>query len=166
VLDNYYHVIKQEDILLDFLKVISHHGARLATPIRTIQKMYGDRDLETDPFEDAIFTRSNTKGNRSMPFIDPPYKVKPSTQSIIVNGEKDAKIRETLSGFKDEGEKIIATWTPSSSAKPQDKFKSSSQAKTQSVGSDNSVQKTSKSGTTPQILSSSETSPSKKDEEK
>jgi MscS family membrane protein len=167
MLDNYYRVIKQEDILLDLLKVISHHGARLATPIRTIQKMYGDRDLETDPFEDAIFTRSNTKGNRSMPFIDPPYKIKPSTQSIIVNGEKDAKIRETLSGFKDEGEKIIATWTPSSSAKPQDKFKSSSQAKTQSVGSDNSVQKTSKSGTTPQILSSSnETSPSKKDEEK
>jgi MscS family membrane protein len=166
MLDNYYRVIKQEDILLDLLKVISHHGARLATPIRTIQKMYGDLDLETDPFDDAIFTRSKAKGNNSFPFIDPPYKVKPSTQSIIVNGEKDAKIRETLSGFKDEGEKIIATWTPSSSAKPQDKFKSSSQAKTQSVGSDNSVQKTSKSGTTPQILSSSETSPSKKDEEK
>jgi MscS family membrane protein len=166
MLDNYYRVIKQEDILLDLLKVISHHGARLATPIRTIQKMYGDRDLETDPFEDAIFTRSNAKGSRSIPFIDPPYKVKPSTQSIIVNGEKDAKIRERVSGFKDEGEKIIATWTPSSSAKPHDKFKSSSQAKTQSVGSDNSVQKTSKSGTTPQILSSSETSPSKKDEEK
>ncbi|KAK2445472.1 mechanosensitive ion channel protein 2, chloroplastic [Trifolium repens] len=156
----------KEDILLDLLKVISHHGARLATPIRTIQKMYGDLDLETDPFDDAIFTRSKAKGNNSFPFIDPPYKVKPSTQSIIVNGEKDAKIRERVSGFKDEGEKIIATWTPSSSAKPHDKFKSSSQAKTQSVGSDNSVQKTSKSGTTPQILSSSETSPSKKDEEK
>jgi MscS family membrane protein len=167
MLDNYYRVIKQEDILLDLLKVISHHGARLATPIRTIQKMYGDLDLETDPFDDAIFTRSKAKGNNSFPFIDPPYKVKPSTQSIIVNGEKDAKIRERVSGFKDEGEKIIATWTPSSSAKPQDKFKSSSQAKTQSVGSDNSVQKATKSGTTPQILSSSnETSPSKKDEEK
>ncbi|XP_045821492.1 mechanosensitive ion channel protein 3, chloroplastic-like [Trifolium pratense] len=160
----------KEDILLDLLKVIGHHGARLATPIRTIQKMYGDPDLEIDPFDDAILTRSSAKGNRSIPFIDLPYKVKPSTQSIIVNGEKDAKIRETLvSGFKDEGEKIAATWTPSSTAKSQDKFKSSSQAKTQNVGStsDNLVQKASKSGTTPQILlSSDETSPSKKDEEK
>ncbi|GAU23675.1 hypothetical protein TSUD_304500, partial [Trifolium subterraneum] len=158
----------KEDILLDLLKVISHHGARLATPIRTIQKMYGDPNSEIDPFDDAILTRSNAKGNRSIPFIDLPYKVKPSTQSIIVNGEKDAKIRETLvSGFKDEGEKIAATWTPSSSAKSQDKVKSSSQAKTQNVGSDNLVQKASKSGSTPKILlSSDETSPSKKDEEK
>lgn len=135
MLDNY-DVIKQEAILLDLLRVISHHGARLATPIRTIQKMYSDSDLEIDPFDSAIFTRSRAKGNHSVPFID-------------------------------DGEKIAATWTPSSSVKSQDKFKSSSQAKPQNVGSDNFVQKASKSRTAPKTLSSSKgTSPSKKDEEK
>ncbi|CAL5204595.1 unnamed protein product [Lathyrus oleraceus] len=126
----------KEAILLDLLRVVSHHGARLATPIRTIQKMYSDSDLEIDPFDSAIFTRSRAKGNHSVPFID-------------------------------DGEKIAATWTPSSSVKSQDKFKSSSQAKPQNVGSDNFVQKASKSRTAPKTLSSSKgTSPSKKDEEK
>lgn len=135
MLDNY-HVTKQEAILLDLLRVISHHGARLATPIRTIQKLYSDYDLEIDPFDSTIFTPSRAKGNHSVPFID-------------------------------EGEKIAATWTPSSSVKSQDKLKSSSQAKPQNVGSDNSVQKASKSRSAPQTFSASNgTSPSKKDEEK
>ncbi|RHN70198.1 putative mechanosensitive ion channel MscS, LSM domain-containing protein [Medicago truncatula] len=161
----------KEAILLDLLRVISHHGARLATPIRTIQKMYSDSDLEIDPFDDAIFTRSRAKGNHPFPFTNSPYKAKPSTQSTTVNDEKDVKIRETLiTGFKDEGEKIAATWTPSSSVKSQDKLKSTSKAKTRNVASessDNPVQKASKSETSPQILlSSNESSPSKKDEEK
>ncbi|KAJ6989795.1 mechanosensitive ion channel protein 2 [Populus alba x Populus x berolinensis] len=32
----------KEAVLLDLLRVISHHRARLATPIRTIQKIYSD----------------------------------------------------------------------------------------------------------------------------
>lgn len=156
---------------MDLLRVISHHGARLATPIRTIQKMYSDSDLEIDPFDDPIFTRSRAKGNHSFPFTNSPYKAKPSTQSTTINDEKDAKIRETLiTGFKDEGEKIAATWTPSSSVKSQDKLKSTSKAKTRNLASessDNPVQKASKSETSPQILlSSNESSPSKQDEKK
>ena len=42
--------MKQESILLDLLRVISHHRARLATPIRTVQKIYGEADLENVPF--------------------------------------------------------------------------------------------------------------------
>lgn len=158
----------KEAILLDLLRVISHHGARLATPIRTIQKMYSDSDLEIDPFDDAIFARSAAKRNLSFPVIDLPYKVKPSTQSTIVNDEKDAKIHETLvSEIKVDGEKVAVTWTPSSSVKSQDKLKSTSEAKTKNVDSDNSVQKGSKSATIPQtLLSSNESSPSKQDEEK
>lgn len=167
-LSDNYHLIKQEAILLDLLRVISHHGARLATPIRTIQKMYSDSDLEIDPFDDAIFARSAAKRNLSFPVIDLPYKVKPSTQSTIVNDEKDAKIHETLvSEIKVDGEKVAVTWTPSSSVKSQDKLKSTSEAKTKNVDSDNSVQKGSKSATIPQtLLSSNESSPSKQDEEK
>lgn len=70
-----YYVIKQEAILLDLLRVIAHHGARLATPIRTVQRMSSDSDLEIDPFDDTIFTHSRLKGNRPFPPpTDPPDK--------------------------------------------------------------------------------------------
>ncbi|CAM8992006.1 unnamed protein product [Rhodiola kirilowii] len=42
----------KEAILLDLLRVISHHRARLATPIRTIQKVYTDADMDSVPFGD------------------------------------------------------------------------------------------------------------------
>ncbi|KAL9312725.1 hypothetical protein ACSQ67_018177 [Phaseolus vulgaris] len=86
----------KEAILLDLLRVISHHRARLATPIRTVQKMYSDTDFDIDPFDDTISTRSRSKKNRPFTLIDPPYKVKSSTPSTITNEDRDGKMDETL----------------------------------------------------------------------
>ncbi|KAJ1424775.1 Mechanosensitive ion channel MscS [Sesbania bispinosa] len=71
----------KEAILLDLLRIISHHGARLAMPIRTVQKMCSDADLENDPFDDTISTRSRAKTNRPFPRVDPPYKVQKTSKS-------------------------------------------------------------------------------------
>ncbi|XP_042452357.1 mechanosensitive ion channel protein 2, chloroplastic-like isoform X1 [Zingiber officinale] len=49
-----YHCVK-ESVMLDLLRVISHHRARLATPIRTVQKIYNDTDAENIPFADSAF---------------------------------------------------------------------------------------------------------------
>ncbi|KAG5018890.1 hypothetical protein AAZX31_06G091900 [Glycine max] len=148
----------KEAILLDLLRVISHHRARLATPIRTVQKMCSDTDLDVDPFDDTIPTRSRSKNNRPFPLINPPYKVKPSTTT---NEDKDTKIDETLpSDFKVERDKFAAT---SSSVQKTSK---SQKLKKERVGS-------SEKGTTSKNLSKSNefgsgetTSPSKLDEEK
>uniref|UniRef100_A0A0C9QUQ6 TSA: Wollemia nobilis Ref_Wollemi_Transcript_8212_2916 transcribed RNA sequence n=1 Tax=Wollemia nobilis TaxID=56998 RepID=A0A0C9QUQ6_9CONI len=42
----------KEAINLDLLRIINHHRARLATPIRTVQKMYSQN--ETEYYEDVI----------------------------------------------------------------------------------------------------------------
>lgn len=93
--------MKQETILLDLLRVVSHHQARLATPIRTIQKVYSDTDLENVPFSDGIFSRSRAPANRPLLLIEPPAykingddKVKPSnrTGNVHANEEKDGKV--------------------------------------------------------------------------
>lgn len=51
----------KEAILLDLLRVISHHRARLATPIRTVQKVYGDSETQNIPFEETILRRGVPK---------------------------------------------------------------------------------------------------------
>ncbi|XP_022929456.1 mechanosensitive ion channel protein 2, chloroplastic-like isoform X2 [Cucurbita moschata] len=65
----------KEAIFLDLLRVIRHHRARLATPIRTVQKMHSDSDLESVPFSDSIFGHGGATLNRRMLMIEPPYKV-------------------------------------------------------------------------------------------
>ncbi|XP_019072024.1 mechanosensitive ion channel protein 3, chloroplastic isoform X2 [Vitis vinifera] len=90
----------KEAILLDLLRVISHHQARLATPIRTVQKEYSmaDMEMENIPFADPIFTRSSAAANRPLLLIEPSYKMngddktKASTGSACQNEEKDANI--------------------------------------------------------------------------
>ncbi|XP_047322969.1 mechanosensitive ion channel protein 2, chloroplastic-like isoform X2 [Impatiens glandulifera] len=52
----------KEAILQDLLMVISHHEARLATPIRTIQKIY---DADNVPFSDSIFSQSRASSSGS-----------------------------------------------------------------------------------------------------
>eukprot|EP00250_Pteridium_aquilinum_P005310 c15425_g2_i2 orf=280-1617(-) len=42
----------KETILLDLLKVISHHHARLATPIRSVQRLLDETDSRSSPFRD------------------------------------------------------------------------------------------------------------------
>ncbi|KAF2292951.1 hypothetical protein GH714_034247 [Hevea brasiliensis] len=77
----------KEAILLDLLRVISHHRARLATPIRTIQ-IYSDADLENVPFADAIYNHGGVASNRPLLLIEPSYRI---------NGEDKAK-SQTRSG--------------------------------------------------------------------
>ena len=90
--------MNQEAILLDLLRVVSHHRARLATPIRTVQKVYSEADKENNPFADPIFTHSNPAPNRPLLLIEPSYKIngddriKASTGSASLNLEKDSKI--------------------------------------------------------------------------
>lgn len=149
-----YYFIKQEVILLDLLRVISHHRARLATPIRTVQKMYSDTDFDIDPFDDTVSSRSRSTKNRPFALIDPPYKVKPSTHSTITNEDRDGKVDETLpSDFKVDSDEFSVT--PSS------------------VQKTSKSQKSKKSKTTSKILSTSNesgsgetTTPSKLDDEK
>ncbi|KAJ7943728.1 mechanosensitive ion channel protein 2, chloroplastic [Quillaja saponaria] len=87
----------KEAILLDLLRVISHHRARLATPIRTLQKIYGDADLDSVPFADSIFSRSGTASNRPLLMIEPPNRIngedktKNSSRSTRTAGERDIK---------------------------------------------------------------------------
>lgn len=89
--------MNQEAILLDLLRVVSHHRARLATPIRTVQKVYSEADMENIPFAESIFTRSNPASNRPLLLIEPSYKIygddkiKASTGSASLNEEKDSK---------------------------------------------------------------------------
>ncbi|KAI4366533.1 hypothetical protein MLD38_022401 [Melastoma candidum] len=66
----------KEAILLDLLRVVSHHRARLATPIRTVQKIYAEADMENVPFADTIFNQTGAAANRPLLLIEPSsYKV-------------------------------------------------------------------------------------------
>lgn len=88
----------KEAILLDLLRVISHHRARLATPIRTVQKIYSEADLENIPFADTIFSRSRAAANRPFLLIEPPsYRVSSDDKNKTSarptrNGENDVKV--------------------------------------------------------------------------
>ncbi|OIV97852.1 hypothetical protein TanjilG_12609 [Lupinus angustifolius] len=131
-----------EAMLLDLLRVVSHHRARLATPIRTVQKFYREADSENIPFGDTIFTRSRAASNRFL-LIEPPYKVnaddkvKPSTRPTRTDEEKVAKINETLASDSKGDESSAVTSTSS----PGVNSKSVSEAQSQTMGSDSSVEK-------------------------
>ncbi|KAK1301109.1 hypothetical protein QJS10_CPB13g00209 [Acorus calamus] len=90
----------KEAILLDLLRVISHHRARLATPIRTVQKFYGDADLENVPFSETIFTRANATAKRPLLLIEPPYRI---------NGEDKSKSRSTRPTEDVNGKPAVTT---------------------------------------------------------
>ena len=59
---------------MDLLRVISHHRARLATPFRTLQKIYADVDLDNIPYADSTFNGAGPVSNRPLLVIDSPYK--------------------------------------------------------------------------------------------
>ncbi|XP_019417307.1 PREDICTED: mechanosensitive ion channel protein 3, chloroplastic-like isoform X2 [Lupinus angustifolius] len=140
----------KEAILLDLLRVVSHHRARLATPIRTVQKIYGEADSENIPFGDTIFSRSRAAANRFL-LIEPPYKVngddkvKPLTRSTRTNEEKDGKIDETSASDSKGDDKSSVTSASSPGVNSKDKSKSVSEAQIQqNMGSDSSVEKSPK----------------------
>ncbi|XP_022844199.1 mechanosensitive ion channel protein 2, chloroplastic-like isoform X2 [Olea europaea var. sylvestris] len=85
-----------EAILLDLLSVIRHHRARLATPIRTVQKIYSDAELDNIPYADSDFNHG-AASNRPFLLIEPSYKIngeeetKTQARQVRVNGEEDSK---------------------------------------------------------------------------
>lgn len=87
---------------MDLLRVISHHRARLATPIRTVQKIYSDADLENVPFAESIYSRGVS--NRPLLLIEPSYKIngedKTKNRGARPNGERDGKTARPSSDSK------------------------------------------------------------------
>lgn len=117
----------QEAILLDLLRVISHHRARLATPIRTVQKIYSEPDVEST-FADTIFTRSTAATNRPFLLIETNIingddKTKASTRSDskidfkdgstsnLDNAQTDDKVTSASGSDSDSNGKVSATST-------------------------------------------------------
>ena len=49
--------ITQETVMLDLLRIVGHHKARLATQIRTVQKSYGNADFDNIPFGEGMYSR-------------------------------------------------------------------------------------------------------------
>uniref|UniRef100_A0A1D1Y139 Mechanosensitive ion channel protein 2, chloroplastic n=1 Tax=Anthurium amnicola TaxID=1678845 RepID=A0A1D1Y139_9ARAE len=65
----------KETILLDLLRIIRHHRARLATPIRTVQKIYGDAGIENIPYAETIFSHAGAASGRPLLLIEPPTRI-------------------------------------------------------------------------------------------
>lgn len=111
---------------MDLLRVVSHHRARLATPIRTVQKIYSEPTSKNIPFGDDIFTQSRAAVNRPFLLIEPPYKVngedkvKPSTRSTRGNEEKDAKIEEPVASDSRSDDNFAGTPSSSPGANSKD----------------------------------------------
>nr|KYP66340.1 MscS family inner membrane protein ynaI [Cajanus cajan] len=92
----------KEAILLDLLRVIGHHRARLATPVRTLQKVYSDADLDNIPFADSTFGRgAGTVPNRPLLVIEPSYKI---------NG--DDKMKKSAKAAVDQDNKTATRTKP------------------------------------------------------
>ncbi|XWS14911.1 hypothetical protein CRYUN_Cryun35bG0049500 [Craigia yunnanensis] len=121
----------KEAILLDLLRVISHHRARLATPIRTVQKIYSEAEIEDVPFADTIFRRPGAAINHPL-LIEPSYRINGDDKvkaSTLANEEKDSMEEaistsdsktNTLSGststIDSEGDKVTASSATKSSS--------------------------------------------------
>ncbi|KAM2323242.1 hypothetical protein PS1_020076 [Malus domestica] len=148
----------KEAILMDLLRVISHHRARLATPIRTVQKYYSEADLENVPFADTVFTRSRASTNGPHLLIEPSYKIssddkgKASTHTTHTNGEKqaeaastsDSKGSNTKAGpavtHAQTDDKVVVTSSSNSSTTSKASEMPPSEPQTRNSASDGSVQ--------------------------
>ncbi|KAK7407199.1 hypothetical protein VNO78_08909 [Psophocarpus tetragonolobus] len=115
----------KEAILLDLLRVIGHHRARLATPVRTLQKIYSDADLENIPFAaDSTFGRgAGTVPNRPLLVIEPSYKINGddklksrSTRAAVDQDNKRTKPDTVVRGTHDDTEVDTKVVTPNSDA--------------------------------------------------
>ncbi|KZV49785.1 mechanosensitive ion channel protein 2, chloroplastic-like [Dorcoceras hygrometricum] len=87
----------KEFVLLDLLRVIRHHRARLATPIRTFQKQYIDADVDDVPSSDYNFNKG-AAANRPLLLMETSYKINgedkikpPQARSTQVSAEEDSK---------------------------------------------------------------------------
>lgn len=117
--------------------MISHHRARLATPLRTYQKVYGESDVDRVPFGETIFSEAKPAANRHLLLIEPPYKInnddktRASASSVQPNNEEkdekgmmagrtssnldDEKVDQNISSGNDSGKMKVTTTMMSSS---------------------------------------------------
>lgn len=121
-----YIMLKQEAVILDLLRIISHHRARLATPIRTVQKFYREPDLENIPFSDTIFSRSTAPAatNSSLLLIEPSYKI--SADDKVKSSTRPVKDIKTEGGLTPDSEADSESGTVAALDPKENKMKSSS----------------------------------------
>ncbi|XP_048439104.1 LOW QUALITY PROTEIN: mechanosensitive ion channel protein 3, chloroplastic-like [Pyrus x bretschneideri] len=147
----------KEAILMDLLRVISHHRARLATPIRTVQKYYSEADFENMPFADTVFTHSRASTNRPHLLIETSDNIssddkgKASTHTTRTNGEKhseaastsDSKGSNTKAGpavtHAQTDDKVVVTSSSNSSTTSKASEMPPSEPQTRNSASDGSV---------------------------
>lgn len=82
----------QEIILLDLLKVISHHGARLATPIRSVQRVLDEGESRSSPFRDM--RNANQTQRRPLLLLDSQVAAASSDDD---DEDDESDISETIS---------------------------------------------------------------------
>nr|GME00339.1 mechanosensitive ion channel protein 3, chloroplastic-like [Ipomoea batatas] len=142
----------KEVVLLDLLRVISHHRARLATPIRTVQKIYKEADVDEVPLADSVITVN--RANHPFLLIEPSYKINNSSEDKTKaatpprpNQEKDGKSEVQTASKADgsppivDGNRIDTRGSSGSSADTEAGVATSElDGKTPNAGSADSVQ--------------------------
>ncbi|XP_010544065.1 PREDICTED: mechanosensitive ion channel protein 3, chloroplastic isoform X2 [Tarenaya hassleriana] len=94
----------KEAVLLDLLRVIRHHGAHLATPIRTVQRMRNETEVDKSAFSDIVFTQaSSSAANRRLMLVEPSYKIN--------SGDNKSKSIKRSVEMESEGEQGAASET-------------------------------------------------------
>ncbi|XP_042025043.1 mechanosensitive ion channel protein 2, chloroplastic-like isoform X1 [Salvia splendens] len=165
----------KEAILLDLLRVIRHHRARLATPIRTVQKVFTDADLDSVPFSETMYNRGGVS-NRQVLLIEPSYKVngeeKPKNQARPARANVEEDIKGTSakpvpdSKVEAKGETNLSTdsksRTPTSDDKEKDAQKLDTKAdseagKAPKVETKEDLKTAPKSSSDPKLSSSAKT---------
>ncbi|VAI91894.1 unnamed protein product [Triticum turgidum subsp. durum] len=90
-LEEYLNV--QEEVLLDFLRIVGHHRARLATQTRTVQKSYGNADIDNIPFGEEMYTR--VRGRPLL--IDTSAKVSEGKSKSRSTSREDQRVKTSAS---------------------------------------------------------------------
>ncbi|GMH24675.1 hypothetical protein Nepgr_026518 [Nepenthes gracilis] len=139
----------KEAILMDLLRVVSHHRARLATPIRTIQKIYSDPDLENVPFAETIFTHGGAASNRPLLLIEPPYKT---------SGEDKSKSQARPVRSSGDQDRQVTMGQPTSESKARETSKPGIRAEAEAVKTSNPEEKDESRVTLPDSEATAKTS--------
>lgn len=88
------HNLKQEAILLDLLRVINHHQARLATPICSVQRMYTNAHMENVPSGETSDTHAGSPAEHPLLLIGSTAMVNADDETILpacANDEQEPK---------------------------------------------------------------------------
>lgn len=100
--------------MLDLLRVISHHHARLATPIRTVLKTYGEAEAERSPFSD-LYTRPRAAANPPFLLIEPSKINSDEKSKVLAQSDSNLDIKDGSGLNNLETDVKDASASPSSS---------------------------------------------------